>query len=178
MSGAQGEAAGGDIRPGDPLDFILEEHRKHRRMCRTLDRLATSAAFEPNVVAALADFIRFDLTLHVIDEEEDLFPLLRARCPPEDAINKVLEQMTAEHAEDKLLAVEVRDVLNRSLVERRPPSAIEGAAEVLLAFAQHEKRHMTLENAVIIPFARRRLTAEDLAQLGERMFARRGRLVS
>lgn len=162
--------------PRDALEFVLCEHLRHRQMCKALERLAVSADFDPAQIAYLADFIRFDLTLHVIDEEEDFFPLLRERCQPDDGIDAVLDQMTDEHAEDKVLSAEVRDLLNCCLIERKAPSAIEGGAEILMTFARHEKRHMALENAVVIPFARRRLTAKDLSALGERFAARRRRL--
>ena len=162
--------------PVDALEFILFEHLRHRQMCKALERLAAAPEFDPEHIARLADFIRFDLTLHVIDEEEDFFPLLRERCLPEDGIETVLDQMTKEHAEDKSLSERVRDVLTRCLIERKPPCALADGAEVLRSFAQHEKRHMVLENAVVIPLARRRLTAKDLAVLGERFAARRLRL--
>ena len=159
----------------DALEFILAEHQNHRAMCKSLERLAAARDFDPVPVTTLADFIRFDLTLHVIDEEEDFFPLLRERCLPEDGVSAVLDQMTNEHAEDKALSVLVRDVLSACLIERKPPCAIEGGAEVLLSFARHEKRHMILENAVLVPLARRRLTPEDIAALGARFAARRRR---
>jgi len=162
--------------PKDALDFILFEHMRHRQMCKALEQLAAALTFEPARIAAMADFIRFDLTLHVIDEEEDFFPLLRERCAPDDGIDGVLQQMNEEHAADKSLSAQVRDVLNQCLIERKPPRAIAAGAETLLTFARHEKRHMALENAVVIPLARRRLTAADLAALGERFAARRRRL--
>jgi hemerythrin-like domain-containing protein len=161
------------VSPSDPIEFILAEHLKHRQMCKALERLAHATDFDPAEIAALVDFIRFDLTLHVIDEEEDLFPLLRQRCEPEDGIERVLDRMTAEHAEDKALAVQVRDILNAGLIERKPPAAVEGAAEVLLAFAAHEKSHLVLENAVLVPLARRRFSKDDLGALGQRLMARR-----
>lgn len=158
----------------DPIDFILGEHLAHRAMCAELMRVARSDKFEPEVLAGLADFVRFDLTLHVIDEEEDFFPLVRERCPPEDEVNALLERLTAEHAQDKILAVGVRDVINQCLIEAVPPREIKGGAEALIAFAEHEKRHMTLENAVLIPLARRWLDAADRALLARKFRARRG----
>jgi hemerythrin-like domain-containing protein len=176
MNRGDGETIARAADPRDALEFVLFEHMRHRQMCKALERLAEATEFDPARIAYLADFIRFDLTLHVIDEEEDFFPLLRQRCQPDDGIDEVLDQMTDEHAEDKVLSAEVRDLLNRCLIERKAPAAIAGGAETLLSFARHEKRHMALENAVVIPFARRRLTAKDLSALGERFAARRRRL--
>ncbi|MEQ1812472.1 MAG: hemerythrin domain-containing protein, partial [Terricaulis sp.] len=68
------------VSPSDAIEFLLAEHLNHRRMCRALEELAAASDFDVLVITALVDFIRFDLTLHVIDEEEDVFPLLRRRC--------------------------------------------------------------------------------------------------
>lgn len=177
MNSVTEEKSGAARRPSphDPIEFILSEHLNHRRMCRALERLANAAEFDAARITALLDFIRYDLTLHIVDEEEDFFPMLRARCAPDDQISEVLERLTQEHAEDKLLSIRARDVLHACLIVRKPPSAIEGGAEALRSFAAHEMRHLTLENAVIVPLARRRFSPEDLAQLSARLLARRAR---
>lgn len=166
------------VSPSDPIEFLLAEHLNHRRMCNALERLAEASDCDAPRITALLDFIRFDLTLHVIDEEEDVFPLLRRRCLPEDEVDIVLDRLGLEHAEDKSLSERARDVLNACLIARKPASEIEGGAEALITFARHERRHLALENAVIIPLARRRLVGADLAALGERFLARRRRVAS
>jgi hemerythrin-like domain-containing protein len=164
--------------PHDPLEFMLAEHLNHRRMCRALERLAVAAEFDAARITSLLDFIRFDLTLHVIDEEEDFFPMLRERCLPEDDIDGVLSRLSQEHAEDKSLSIRVRDVLNACLIERKPANAIQGGAKALVNFAQHEMRHLALENAVVVPLARRRFSTEDLRALSQRLLARRRRVTA
>jgi hemerythrin-like domain-containing protein len=159
--------------PEEPLDFILFEHLKHREMCKALDRLAESTEFDPKEVTRLAEFIRVDLTMHVFDEEEDFFPLLRRRCLPEDEIDIALERMNREHEDDRELSARVRIALLDSITQGKPPSQIPGASETLLEFAQNQRRHMTLENAVLIPLARRRLSRDDIDALGARLANRR-----
>lgn len=166
------------VSPNDPIEFLLAEHLNHRRMCNALELLADGNDFDASRITALLDFIRFDLTLHVIDEEEDVFPLLRRRCLPEDQVDVVLDRLRLEHAVDKSLSERARDVLNACLIARAPASEIEGAVEALISFARHERRHLALENAVVIPLLRRRLVADDLAVLGERFLARRRRVTS
>lgn len=180
MNVSAGERPDGARRPTphDPLEFILAEHLNHRRMCRALERLACATEFDAARITVLLDFIRFDLTLHVIDEEEDFFPMLRRCCLPEDDVEEVLNRLTCEHAEDKELSVRVRDVLNACLIVRQPPHAIEGGDQALLTFAQHEMRHLTLENAVVVPLARRRFGAEDLKVLSQRLLERRRRVAA
>lgn len=63
----------------EPLEFLFAEHYRHRHMCKVLEYLAAAPGFEAGLIASTDDFIRYDLALHVIDEEEDLFPLLRRR---------------------------------------------------------------------------------------------------
>lgn len=166
------------VPPSDAIEFLLSEHLNHRRMCRALEDLSVAQDFDALRITALVDFIRFDLTLHVIDEEEDVFPLLRRRCLPEDEIEQILDRLAGEHAQDKTLSERARDVLNACLIVRRPPHAIEGGAETLRAFAHHERRHLALENAVIVPLARRRLSMADIEMLGRRFVARRRRVAT
>lgn len=177
-AGAERDAGARPVTPHDPIEFLLTEHLNHRRMCRALERLAVMEEFDAARITGLLDFIRFDLTLHVIDEEEDVFPLLRKRCLPEDQVDEVLDRLTEEHAEDKALSTRARDVLNACLIVRKPPHAIEGGAEALQAFAHHEMQHLTLENAVIVPLARRRFNAADLRFLSARLIARRRRVAA
>jgi hemerythrin-like domain-containing protein len=159
--------------PDDPLDFILYEHLRHRVMCDALDTLAAAETFDAAAVARLAEFIRSDLSMHVADEEDVFFPILRQRCRPEDEIDLVLQRMNREHADDRELSAQVRVHLLTAAMERRPLSSIPGAAEALKQFAHNQRRHMMLENAVLIPLARQRLTPEDFSLLGVRLDARR-----
>jgi hemerythrin-like domain-containing protein len=161
--------------PEEALDFILFEHLKHREMCNELDRLAVAPNVDVARTSKLAEFIRVDMAMHVFDEEEDLFPLLRSRCTLEDQINEALDRFDREHDADRDLAAEVRVILCKAVAESTPPSQIPGAADALHAFAQSQRRHMMLENGVLIPLARRRLTKDDLTALGKRFASRRRR---
>lgn len=158
----------------EPLEFLFAEHYRHRQMCKILEFLAVCQDFDAELVASTDDFIRYDLALHVIDEEDDLFPLLRRRCAEDDDIEDVLGRLSADHALDQELARAVRAVLALALERRVAPAAIPGAPETLLQLARQEKSHMALENAVVMPLARRRLTGEDLLALSVRLAARRG----
>ncbi len=158
----------------EPLEFLFAEHYRHRQMCKILEYLAVEPAFDASLIAATDDFIRHDLALHVIDEEEDLFPLLRRRCEPDDDIEDVLGRLSVDHALDQKLAHAVRSVFALAMERRAPPSALPGGADALLKLAKQEKSHMALENAVVMPLARRRLTADDLEALSLRLAARRG----
>lgn len=158
----------------EPLDFIFAEHFRHRQMCRILMYLARTHEFEGALIASTDDFIRYDLALHVIDEEEDLFPLLRRRCEADDSIEEVLGRLSADHALDQEYARAVRAVFSLALQRREPPSTLPGGADALTRLAEQERSHMALENAVVMPLARRRLSSADLSALAIRLAARRG----
>lgn len=158
----------------DPLGFLFAEHHRHRQLCRVLQHLADSQVFEGALIAAADDYLRRDLALHVSDEEEDLFPLLRRRCPPEDEIDRIIRRLSADHAEDHSLAQAVRMFFARALEERRAVGAYPGARVVLRRFADQERAHLALENAVVMPIARARLDAADRKGLARRFARRRG----
>lgn len=158
----------------EPLEFLFAEHYRQRQMCRILEHLAATLEFKPDLMRCVDDFIRYDLALHVIDEEADLFPMLRRRCAQEDDVDAVLGRLAGEHALDQQLAGAVRVILSQALAARIAPSMIEGGAETMLNLARQEKSHMALENAVVMPLARRWLTRGDLATLSARFALRRG----
>lgn len=157
-----------------PLDFFFAEHFRHRQLCGLIDQLSMTTFFEPGPIAEVVDFLRFEAPIHIIDEEEDLFPLLRRRCLAEDDVEGVLGVLSAEHKADGLLGKVVRTYLERCLEIRAAPGATLEGRRDLTAFAAHERRHLALENAVVLPIARQRLTREDLAGLARRLAARRG----
>jgi len=70
-----------------PLDYVLADHLRQRMLCRFLDEIAAETQRDVEVIAAALQFLKTDFGLHIIDEEEDLFPLLRRRTPPGDRLN-------------------------------------------------------------------------------------------
>jgi len=175
---------GSEIEPispelmAEPLDFFFAEHFRHRQLCRLIDRLGATVFFDADPIAEVVDFLRFEAPIHIIDEEEDLFPLLRRRCQPEDELENVLGVLSAEHRADAMLGRAVRTHLEHCLDTRSAPGAsLEGRRD-LAAFAAQERRHLALENAVVLPIARLRLTPADLTGLGRRLAARRGMMLA
>lgn len=158
---------------GDPLDFFFAEHFRQRKLCNLLEELADADRLDRGLVAEIVAFLRHDLVLHVQDEEEDLYPLMRRRCPPEDEIERVFTALTAEHASGRLLAERMIAGLEAALREGRPVAAQAGLREAVLDFARSERRHLALENSVVLPLARRRLRPQELEAMAVSMRARR-----
>ncbi|MFN3513400.1 MAG: hemerythrin domain-containing protein [Phenylobacterium sp.] len=169
-----------EVSPGlmnDPLDWFFAEHHRHRQFCRLVEQVAQAQAFDGETVTRVVEFLRHDLALHIIDEEEDLFPLLRRRAVAEDGVEHVLGRLSAEHKTDGDLAATVRERLEACLERRTAPSADPQTRQALLAFSAQELQHLALENAVVLPLARLRLSPRDLKGLGRRLAARRGQML-
>ncbi len=156
-----------------PLEFILADHLRQRNLCRLLDRLAEEPLLDHDLAEALADHLAGDMAIHVLDEEEDLFPLLRRRAKAEDEVERVLGLLSREHAEDDRAAETIAARL-REAVAAKHRSLDEEVRSALRGFAHRQRRHLAVENAIVMPLAEARLTVKDLQGLARRMAVRRG----
>ena len=158
----------------DPLGFILAEHLRHRELCQVAEELAAAPHVDRKLASAIADFLETEMAMHVIDEEEDLFPLLRRRAVATDGIERIIGLLSGEHAADEALARTLIDGLRAALDADERHALPQELCNALLAFADRERRHLTVENAIVLPLAAKRLTKRDQRELGRRMAARRG----
>ena len=155
-----------------PLDVIAADHVRDRQICADMDNLAISDSLDRELVQEVLRFLNEDLGIHIRDMAEDLFPLLRRRCPPEEDINCAITRITSDREAARALLPQIRFVLADCLDADRVPTPNEVA--VLLCFTHHTYRHLSAENAILLPLARVRLTDRDLESLWLRMQARRG----
>jgi len=160
----------------EPLNWLFAEHDRHRRFCSLIERIADSEVVLRDEVAAVLVFLRHDLPLHIVDEEDDLFPMLRRRCEPEDELDRALGALSADHRDDIEAVAQLADLLEEALRQNHSFAAAPDAQRLLRAFVTRERSHIALENAVVLPIARLRLGPEDLDLFSRRMAARRGRL--
>ncbi len=158
-----------------PLDYLTADHHRHRVLCRLAEALAVTPGADPDLARRVGTFISRDMATHVIDEEQDLFPLLRRRATPDDAIDAVLGRLAAEHGSGSVLAARLGRALDEAALTGRPTDR--ATRLDLTEFARSEREHLALENAVVMPLARLRLTTGDLRALSLRMAARRGLLI-
>ena len=169
---------GGSLGPtdhrllADPLEFIHEDHLREREICSVIDRLAGSATLQRGEADEALAFLENELPLHLLDEEEDLFPLLKRRCQAEDEIGRAIQRLSADHEHAVRDTPRVTDILRQ--IARGENPLTDKNRRVLARFTYHARRHLTLENAIILPFARLRLTEGDLETLRLRMMQRRG----
>jgi len=162
-----GEPGGYPDDPADrtpSLDLMAEDGLRARAVCADLDRLATSRTPEFDLANAALRFLDRDLSRHMRDATEDLIPLLRRRCPPEDEIGPAIAAITTDIETARACLPKVRAMLAACLDEGRVPSASE--AERLARFTRHTRRHLIAEKAILLPLARIRLWASDRAHEG------------
>lgn len=157
----------------DPLEMLLACHGRIRAQCATLDKLAAHLPVHGCDLqarqAAQAILRYFDSAgrHHHDDEEQDLFPRLRASN--DKAAQALVTRLLNEH--------QVMDTAWQRLRPYLAALSEATAATLDAATAQHfidvYDRHITLENAQLIPLAQRLLSAEQLETLGNNMAARR-----
>lgn len=162
----------------EPLNWLFAEHYRHRQLCKMVEAMANSAAYDDDAMLEVVNFLKRDMPLHILDEEEDLFPLLRRRAQADDDLEYVLGVLSSEHEADGDRVAKVLAGLVKAQKNRKAPSLDHALRTLLLEFVSHERRHIALENAVVLPFARLRLQASDLKALSARFAARRGRVLA
>jgi len=171
-AGEPGAGLTDPARRARPLDLVAENGLRVRAFCADLDRLATSRTPDRYLTRAALRFLDRDLARHRRDATEDLFPLLRRRCPREDEIGPIIAAIRADIETAHSHLPKVLAILAACLEDGRVPSASE--ADPLARFTRHTRRHLFAEKAILLPLARIRLTPRDLMSLSLRMQARRG----
>ena len=166
-------------RLADPIRILRAGHEKIRAVCDRLDRLADDLYHGEALkdAALAAEYLTHDLPLHVAEKEEDFFPLLLARCRPEDAADEMVALLRQEHRKpEKLLEALVGD-LGRVAAGRLPERPLEFVWR-LMAFTENQRRHTAWADATVLRLARLRLSAADRALLAKRMAGRRAALTT
>lgn len=160
----------------EPIDCLQADHFRFRLICDLLSKLAAAPddRLAPQTSRAVLDFLQADFLSHVADEEEDLLSFLRARGWPEgDDQTATSEQLFEQHRRNNELRLRLLPELYR-LVAGQPPERPTAFFDSANALIDSLRRHLTWEEDAILPEARRRLTPDDLDELGRRMAGRRG----
>lgn len=157
---------------GNPLDFIAEDHLRERHILSLIDEVAISPKRDVDTLRDILAFLVEELPLHLADEETDFYPLMRMRCSPEDEIEKILAKLHSDHEHSDQDALGVILLLRRQLGSQHPCTPAD--RDLLQTYANKARRHLFLENAVLIPLARARLQPRDLDQMRYAMLRRRG----
>jgi hemerythrin-like domain-containing protein len=159
----------------EPLEQLVACHQRIEAQLCTLEGLVDYLAAkgcDSNASSTADSVLRyFDTSgaLHHKDEDEDLFPLLRARAARQGRaeIAAAIEELEREHetmdAQWKRMRQRLLAVKDNARLD----------AEEVTRFAWLYRRHMDRESAAVLPFARETLDDTERAALGKRMAARR-----
>lgn len=157
-----------------PLDLLVADHE---RLAARYDTLRTLADDPYNqgyqaVAAHLLEWMEKDIALHNADEDE-LFSILRARCPDDHALTAMMSLLEDEHQAEEEILHGVSAGLEE-IAEGKEPETPELFFGQALVFVETMRRHMAWEDRVLIPLAQERMTDSDLVALGRGMAERRG----
>jgi hemerythrin-like domain-containing protein len=158
----------------EPLDYLMADHVRQRKVCDALDILAAGTARDDDALAiadAVVAYLSGDFLLHIQDEEIDLFPYLEAAANRDGDVASI-EGLKRDHVTDLALAKALVTELRQLAVSEGAPRSA-GFNRGAVAFTMTERRHLGLEDQVILPLARRRLSPADLDRIGRAMAARR-----
>ncbi|MGB1209399.1 MAG: hemerythrin domain-containing protein [Paracoccaceae bacterium] len=163
------------LRPTDtrllksPLDFISEDHLRVRTMCAEIEAALSAEDLGDHEILRIRTFLVQDMPLLLQDEDCDLLPLLAERAEPDDEVPRLKARLDQEHA----TILESLPTLVRLF---SGPRSAWSAADTTLCkgFLSNVRRHIILENAIMLPLARVRLNAADLRKLRHVMLRRRG----
>lgn len=155
-----------------PLDYILADHHRQRELFALCDDLAAGERLELKLAGRIASFLENEMALHMKDEMEDLLPMVRG-CPSiDESAIRVINLLAGENAADEALTSALAKDINAAICAGQSELSDE-LRNALIAYSDRQRRHLALENAVVIPLAQRLLSKSDQADLTRRMTARR-----
>lgn len=158
--------------PENVEDFLMACHRRIEQRLAAMERAA--AALDANrteALAALAAALRFLDTsgaLHTEDEEESVFPRLRARMEPGE--RTFLAGLEHDHAEAGMIHRRLRELAAKAAERPEHDAELRGAVEQLAALY---RRHIESEDATLTEYARALLTPQERLAIAEEMRGRR-----
>lgn len=183
----------------DPIAILLAEHRIAEARFAAFEAaiagvIDTDAATVRRAVAearATLAFLDADLEVHIREEEEPLFPRLKAALPADD---RLIDEMVAEHDQARLKRDDLRAALGRILgahdhdevrgqretlraavraASAAPPTAGELAALRHAWRAVHAtlRVHFQNEEEIVFPLAPKLLSVGELVAAGREMVA-------
>lgn len=161
-----------------PIAVLKHCHDRIRKQIRTMQTLlshlpakgADGAA--QRGASAVLNYFEKAAPNHHADEEQDLFPMLAATAKDEDAalLTTLVPQILQEHQQMEV----AWDLLQHQLSDIAAGTSAQLSDDNVRRFAELYAAHMEKEETHIAPMAKRIFSAQQMAQLGDAMRARRG----
>lgn len=166
---------------GDPIGLLSDCHRRIERFLSVLVQVSAQArggALTGEQRTALETALRYfrkSAPVHTADEEESLFPRLRALNRP--AVKEVLERVDTlerDHAEAAISHAEVDSLGQDWLASGSlPPAGIARFANLLTGLLELYRAHILVEERNVFPAANL-LNEAQRSAIGAEMAVRRG----
>jgi hemerythrin-like domain-containing protein len=167
----------------DPMGLLSDCHRRIERFLNLLMTVTEQArggaltAEQREALEASLRYFREAAPTHTSDEENSLFPRLRAM--PDPRVRAVVDRVRALEADHRAAAVDHAEV--EKLGQRWLATGHLGAGETRELAARLQeldalyRQHIAVEDGEVFPLAREVLRGDEVAQIGEEMARRRGR---
>jgi hemerythrin-like domain-containing protein len=163
-----------------PLGLLEDCHRRIEYFLELLLKVAQEApadeltALYREALDKALRYFREAAPRHTEDEEESLFPRLRALGIEPDVLQK-LERLAGEHETADRLHQEVESLGQDWLrAGKLAPSSRERLGQALLQLSKLYRSHIALEDSELFPLAARLLDQGNLRKIGLEMARRRG----
>jgi hemerythrin-like domain-containing protein len=164
--------------PADPIDMLLDCHKRIRDFTALAVRLGErpDAPDEQLIDAAnrLLSYFTLALPLHSTDEDESLFPRLRAAASADRNVLDALGMLSAQH---EALHSVVGELTPAWKQVAQAPSSLRDHVNVVVPATTHMeelwKVHLRIEEEVIFPRVRALLGPDALQAIVGEMRARR-----
>jgi hemerythrin-like domain-containing protein len=162
--------------------LLSDCHRRIERFLAILQKVVEQAEGRPlndeqrRAAEAALEYFRTAAPRHTADEEESLFPLLRASGKPAaQATIALVEALEREHAVADVAHAEVESGYRRWIeLGSLPAPQTQELSRVLQSLREMYRRHIDVEEHEIFPLAAEILSPDQLARLGNQMAERRG----
>lgn len=166
-----------------PVDMMEDCHRRIEHFLQVLRRITartSDAALSDDEREAMQRALNYFVRAaprHTADEEESLFPRLRAMAVNDDAARAALDrldELERDHEHADRLHADVES-LGRAWLEAGDISSDDRArmGTALDDLAQMYERHIHIEDAQVFPAARRLLDDDQVIDVGAEMKQRR-----
>ena len=161
----------------DAVDMLLACHQRIRNFTGIALRLADAAAAGPEAISNAAEAVHryysIALPLHEADENESVYPRLAQRLTDSQE-RASMQSMVDQHGPIDELVARLLPVWNEL---KEHPERLGSHADTMRADAQrlHDlwTQHLALEEEIVFPLIRDRLTGEDLRDIHLEMKQRR-----
>lgn len=160
-----------------PLEHLVACHRRIEDRLSTLERigenLKTRRAEALEALDACFHFFETNGEWHTADEEQSVFPRMRAALSPEELA--YLDTLEGQHDEAEADFAKLKSIAAR-LTEAADPdeSLVEDYRQTVSRLAQLYRGHIASEDKTLTEMGARVLTPADLAAISTEMKRRRG----